>query len=112
MTTPYVIVAVLTFLAALLVVIGLRFAERSSIPTLFRVGAFTAAAGLMLLWIGFWWVFSVDRGVWAMPLFIAALFIPISLLGLGLQLMARACGVREESHNEQLFSEFVRRNDL
>jgi hypothetical protein len=106
------IVAILTALALLVVFIGVRFAHRSNRPKLFRIGSMTAASGLMLLWMGVWWVFSADRGLWAMPMFIAALFVPVSLLGLGIQLMGRACGAREESHNEQLFREFLTRNDL
>jgi hypothetical protein len=58
-----------------------------------------------------WWVFSADRGVWAMPLFIAALFVPVSLLGLGIQLMGRACGAREEGHGDTLFENFLTQND-
>lgn len=107
-----IFVAILTGLALLLVFIGFRFAARAIKPKLFRIGSMTAASGLMLLWTSLWWVFSADRGIWGMPMFIAALFVPVSLLGLGIRLMARACGEPEESHNDQLFREFLTHNDL
>ena len=106
------IVAILSGLALLLVFIGVRFADRAKKPRLFRIGSMTAASGLMLLWIALWWLSSADRGDWALPMFIAAVFVPVSLLGLGIQLMARACGDRQETHNEELFREFLTRNDL
>ncbi len=108
--TPYVIVALLTLLAALTVFVGRRFAHKSNRPRLFSIGAYTTAAGFMLLWICLGWIFSTDRGIWALPLFIAGVFVPVSFLGLGLQLMARACGAREEDHFDRFFSELVRRN--
>ena len=110
--TPYVFVAGLTLLAGVLVFIGFRFGHRSGNPKLFRIGSITAAAGLMLLWVSLAWVLSADRGVWAMPLFVAALFVPLSLLGLGLQLMARASGSRDETAFDRSFEDFVRHNDL
>ena len=109
---PYGIAAGLTALALLVVFIGIRFADRSNKPKLFRAGSFVAASGIMLLWIAIGWVASADWGVWTMPMFIAALFVPVSLLGLGIQLMARACGARDESRNDQLLADFVRHNDL
>lgn len=108
--TPYVIVAILTLLAALTVFVGKRFAHKSNRPRLFRIGAYTTAAGFMLLWICLGWVFSADRGVLTLPLFIAGMFVPVSCLGLGIQLMGRACGEREEGHFDRFFSELVRRN--
>ena len=109
--TPYVVVVGLTLLASLLVFIGVRFADRSRKPKLFRIGSMTAASGLMLLWICLWWVFSANRGMWAMPMFIAALLVPVSVLGLGIELMARACGAREETHFDRVFDDFIRQND-
>lgn len=110
--TAYIIIGCLTVIAALFVLVGVRFADRSRKPKLFRIGSITAASGIMLLWIAMWWVFSADRGSWAMPMFIAALFAPISLLGLGLQLIARAWGAAEETHNDRLFDDFLRQNDV
>ena len=46
-----------------------------------------------------------------MPLFIAALFVPVSLLGLGIQQMGRSCGAREEGHGDTLFENFLTQND-
>lgn len=110
--TPYVIVAGLTALALLIVLISFRFADRSRKPKLFRIGSITAASGIMFLWIAIGWVASADWGDWGMPVFIASLLVPVSMLGLGIQLMARACGAREASHNDRLLEDFVRQNDL
>jgi hypothetical protein len=110
--TAYVLIGCLTAIASLIVMAGMRFADRSKKPKLLRIGSMTAASGLMLLWIAMWWVLSGDWGIWAMPMFIAALFVPISVLGLGIQLMARACGAPEETHNDRLFEDFLRQNDL
>lgn len=108
----YLLIGILTALAALLLFVGLRFAGRSGRPRLFRIGSMTAAAGLMLLWIAIWWVLSENRGIWAMPMFVAALIVPVSLLGLGIRLMARAHGEPEPGHADTVFEDFVRQNDL
>lgn len=110
--TAYILIGGLTGIASLIVFVGIRFADRSNKPKLFRIGSITAATGIMLLWIAMWWLLSADRGIWAVPMFLAALFVPISLLGLGIQLMARACGQREESHADRVFDDFLRQNDL
>ena len=102
----------LTLLAAIVLLGGFSFSARAKRPKLLRIGACLSATGIMLLWLLPWWLFRADTGVWAMPAFIGAMFVAVSFLALGLQLMARACGAREESRNEQLLSEFMQRNDL
>ena len=109
---PNMIVGGLIVLAALLVFIGVKFAQGRKSPKLFRAGAFIAAAGITLLWLLPWWLFSTDRGDWAMPIFIGAFFVSVSFLGLGIQLIAHSCGAREESHGDALFEDFLRQNDL
>jgi hypothetical protein len=108
--TPYVVVGILTLLAALFVFTGVRFAKRMKEPRTFRTGSFVAAAGLMLLWISSGWFVSADHGIWAVPLFFAALFVPVSVLGVGLQLMARACGQRDPTEADRVFEDILRRN--
>lgn len=109
---PYTIIAVLTLLALLVVVAGFRFSDRSRRPRLLRVGAATAAVGLMLLWLLPMWLLSADRGAWAMPMFVGVMFVSVSVLGLGIQLVARACGAREETAFDRSFDDFLRQNDL
>ncbi|HYE28910.1 MAG TPA: hypothetical protein VEA61_11865 [Allosphingosinicella sp.] len=102
----------LTLLALTIVAVGFRFSRSSRRPTLLRGGAVTTAFGLILLWLLPFSVFRVDTGLWAMPIFVAALLAAGSVLGLGLQLMARACGEQEDSRNDTLFDDFVRHNEL
>jgi Na+-transporting NADH:ubiquinone oxidoreductase subunit NqrB len=109
---PNMIPLGLSVLALLLVFAGLGFSGNSRRPGLFRIGAIVAALGLMLLWVLPVWLFSADRGLWAMPMFIGVLVVAVSVLGAGLQLMARACGAREESAADRLFDDFVRHNEL
>ncbi len=109
---PYMLVGALVLLSALVLFAGFYFSGKSSRPKLLRIGAATSAAGLMLLWLLPWWLFSVDRGAWAMPMFIGVMFIAVSVLGLGLQLTARACGARKETAFDGSFDDFVRHNDL
>ena len=98
----------MSLLAALVLLGGLRWAGKAKRPRLLKIGAGLAAAGIMLLWLLPWLLFSEDRGAWAMPMFIAALFVAVSVLGAGLQSMARACGAREATRGDQLFEDFVR----
>jgi hypothetical protein len=107
-----VIAVGLSGLAALVVFAGLRLSGKSRRPRLFKAGVFVAALGLMLLWMLPLWLISADRGIWAMPMFIAALFAAVSVLGLGLQFIGRACGVPEETAAGRQFDDFVRQNDL
>lgn len=109
---PNIIVTVLTLLALLVLIGGLRFSHRSRRPRLMRTGAALAAAGLMLLWLLPMWLFSADRGAWAMPMFIGVMFVAVSVLGLGIRLAARACGEPEETAFDTAFEDFVRHNDL
>ena len=109
---PYMIIGALTLLAALVLFAGFQFSGKSSRPKLLRIGAAAAAAGLMLLWVLLWWLLSADRGAWAMPMFIGVMFVAVSVLGLGVQLMARACGAPEETAFDRSFDDFVRHNDL
>ena len=102
----------LTLLAMTIVAIGFRLSRASPRPTLLRAGTATTAVGLILLWLLPFWVFRVDSGLWAMPIFVAALLVAGSVLGLGLQLTARACGAREDIRNDALFDDFVRHNGL
>jgi len=102
----------LTLLALTIVAVGFRFARSSRRPTLLRAGAATTASGLILLWLLPFWVFRIDTGLWAMPIFVAALLVAGSVLGLGLQLMARASGAQENSRNDTLFDDFIRHNGL
>lgn len=102
----------MSLLAALVLAGGLRWAGKAKRPKLLKIGAGLAAGGIMLLWLLPWLLFSKDRGAWAMPMFIAASFVAVSVLGVGLQLMARACGAREVTRGDQLFEDFVRHNDL
>jgi hypothetical protein len=109
---PPVIAGGLSGLAALVVFGGLRLSGKSRRPRLFKAGAFVSALGLMLLWILPLWLFSADRGIWAMPMFIAALLAAASVLGLGLQLIGRACGAPEETAAGRQFDDFLGQNDL
>ncbi len=109
---PNIIVVVLTILALAVLVGGFHFSDKSGRPKLLRIGGATAAAGLMLLWLLPMWLLSADRGAWAMPMFIGVLFVAVSVLGLGIQLVARACGAPEQSLNDRLFDDFIRNNDL
>lgn len=109
---PYMLVGALMLLAALVLFTGFYFSGKSSRPKLLRIGAATAAAGLMLLWVLPWWLFSADRGAWAMPMFIGVMIVAVSVLGLGVQLTARPCGAREETAFDRSFDEFVRHDDL
>lgn len=109
---PYLIPAVLTVLAMSLVGIGMRFAGKTGRPALFKAGAFIAAVGLMLLWLLPWWVIARDDAEWAMPLFIAALFVAVSVLGGGLSTMARAATGKEASRTDDLVDNFIRLNEL
>ena len=109
---PTIIVIVLTLLALAVLAGGFQFSDRSARPKLLRIGTATAAAGLMLLWLLPMWLLSADRGAWALPMFIGVLFVAVSVLGLGIQLVARACGAPEQSLNDRLFEDFIRHNDL
>ena len=102
----------LSGLAALFVLAGLSLSAKSRRPRLFKAGAFVTALGLLLLWMLPLWLFSADRGIWAMPMFIAALFAAVSVLGLGLQLVGRACGAAEETAAGRQFDDFLRQNHL
>ncbi len=106
------IAAILTVLALLIVAGGFRFSRKSRRPKLLRVGAAVTGLGVVLLWLLPLGLFSVDRGVWAMPMLVAALFVAGSVLALGIQLIARACGAPEPSRNDMLFNDFIRHNDL
>lgn len=102
----------LSLLAALLVFAGFKFSVKSRRPTLFKMGASVAATGIVLLWSLPLWLLSAERGVWAMPMLIAVLFVAVSALGGGLQLMRRACGAPDETADDRLFNDFLRQNDL
>ena len=102
----------LTLFATLLVVGGFMFSCKSRRPKLFKVGASVTATGMMLLWLLPLWLVSTERGDWAMPMFIAVLFVAVSVLGGGLQLMRRACGAPEETANDRLLDDFLRQNAL
>jgi uncharacterized membrane protein len=102
----------LSLLAALLVLAGFKFSVKSRRPRLFKTGASVAATGIVLLWLLPFWLFGTDRGDWAMPMFIGVLFVAVSVLGGGLQLMRRASGGPEETENDRLFDDFLRQNDL
>jgi hypothetical protein len=102
----------LTLLALAILFAGVRFSNRAGRPRLLRIGSAVAAAGLVALWALPYWLFSVDRGEWAMPMFIGVLVIAGSLIGFGLQAIARAFEARVEGRNDQLFDDFVRHNDL
>ena len=108
----YLIPGILTLLALTVAIIGVRLAGKYRRPRLFKAGAFIAAAGLMLLWLLTWWVISRDAGAWAMPLFVAALFVAVSVLGAGLSTMARAATGKAESRADQLAQDFITLNDL
>lgn len=109
---PELIPIGMSILAVLLVFASFKFSHKAPRPGLLRFGAFVIALGLTLLWLLPWWLVSTDWGAWAMPMFIAVLVVAISVLGLGLQLGARACGAREETAFDRSFDEFVRHNDL
>ena len=109
---PYLIPAILTLLALIVAGIGVRFAGKSRRPSLFKAGAFISAAGLMLLWLLPWWVISRDAAEWAMPLFVGALFVSVSVLGGGLSTMARAATGQGASRTDDLVEDFIRLNDL
>lgn len=109
---PELIPVGMSLLAALLVFASFKLSDRAPRPRLLRIGACVTALGLTLLWLLPWWLFSTDIGVWAMPMFIGVLFVAVSVLGGGLQLMRRATGAREETVNDYLFDDFVRHNDL
>ena len=102
----------LSLLAALLVLAGFKFSAKSRRPRLFRTGASVTATGIMLLWLLPFWLLGAERGVWAMPLLIGVLFVAVSVLGGGLELMRRACGGKAETANDRLFDDFLRQNDL
>ena len=106
------IAIVLSVVAALLVLGGLRYSGKSQRPRLLQVGTVVAALGIMLLWVLPWWLLSADRGPWAMPMFVGSLFVAVSILGGGLQLMRRACGVSDDSPEGGVFEDFVRQNHL
>ena len=108
----YTLIGGLTLLAALVLFAGFRFSGKSSRPKLLRIGATIAAAGLVLLWVLPLWLMSADRGAWGMPMFVGVMFVAISVLGLGMQLVARACGAPEETAFDRAFDDFVRHNDL
>ena len=108
----YLIPAILTLLALIVAGIGVRLAGKYRRPTLFKAGAFIAAAGLMLLWLLPWWVIARDDAEWAMPLFVAALFVAVSVLGGGLGTMARVATGKESSRTDDLVEDFIRLNDL
>ena len=109
---PYLIPGVLTVIALVVAVAGTRSAGRFRRPALFKAGAVIAAVGLMLLWLLPWWVIARDAAEWAMPLFVAALFVAISVLGAGLSAMARAATGKEASRTDDLVEDFIRLNDL
>lgn len=102
----------LSLLAALLVLASFKLSARAPRPGLLRIGACVTALGITLLWVLPWWLVSADRGAWAMPMFIGVLFVAVSVLGGGLQLMRRATGARAETVNDHLFDDFVRHNEL
>ena len=102
----------LSLLAALLAFVGFWYSHKSRRPQLFKTGASLAALGIMLLWLLPLWLVGTERGAWAMPMFIAVLFVAVSVLGGGLQLMRRACGAPEVTANDGLFDDFLRQNDL
>ena len=106
------IAGLLSLVAAAVLLGGFLFSSRTRRPKLFRSGAALTSAGLILLWALPYWLFRTDRAEWAMPMFIGVMFVAVSVLGLGLQLMARASGAREPTHNDQMFEDFVRHNDL
>lgn len=109
---PELIAVGLSLAATLLVLASFALSARSRRPKLLRIGACVAAFGTVLLWVLPWWLFREDRGVWAMPMFIGVLFVAVSVLGIGIQLMARAAGAREEAAFDRSFDDFVRHNDL
>jgi lipopolysaccharide export LptBFGC system permease protein LptF len=110
--TVYYIPICLTLLSVAFVIGGFHLSRRSCRPKLLRAGAVITAVGLLLLWVLPWWLFNRVTSEWTLPLFIAILFVSISVLGLGLQLIARACGAREQSQSDRLLDDFSRLNDL
>lgn len=97
-----VIVGGMTLLAVLVAWIGLALSSRFRRPGLFKIGALSVSAGLMLLWMSVWWVSTRDFGAWAMPAFIAALFVPISMVGAGLGAMRLASTGQSETEFDRI----------
>lgn len=102
----------LAILAAVVVFATFRLSGRSLRPKLLRIGGSITAVGITLLWVLPWWLLSSDRGIWAMPMFIGVMFVAVSVLGAGIQLIARACRGPAEKDNDRLFEDFIRHNDL
>ena len=106
---PYWIPAGLTLLALVLAWLGLSRARGSM---LFRAGALAASIGLVLLWVLPLWLLRGESGDWALPLFVGTLFVPVSLLGAGLQAMRYASGGGHDTPADRLFEDLIRHNDL
>ncbi len=109
---PLLIPAGLSLLAAVVIFACFRLSARSRRPKVLRIGGSITAFGITLLWVLPWWLLSADRGNWAMPMFIGVMFVAVSVLGAGIQLIARACGAAAQTHNDRLFDDFIRHNDL
>ena len=97
----YTVPAVLTLLAAAVLVIGLRQARRFRRPGRFRTGAILTALGLVCAWaLPAAVLVAVDRQEYEMLLLVAALFPGVSLLGAGIDAMGRADNTpRQESRH-------------
>ena len=102
----------LTFLSAAIILVGFRLSARAMRPKLLRAGVVTTAAGLTLLWVLPVWLFDDLAGEWGLPVFIGAMFVAVSVLALGLQLVARACGAPEESGMDRILHDLATHNDL
>ena len=87
----YTVPAVLTLLAAAVLVVGLRQARRFRRPGRFRAGVIATAFGLVCVWaLPAAVLIAMDRQDYEMLLLIAALFVAASLLGAGINAMSRA----------------------
>jgi Na+/melibiose symporter-like transporter len=108
----YVITAVLTVVALVVILIGNRFAGSTSNPRTFRLGSRIAAVGLILLWLLPLGAMALKAAEWSMFLFIGALFIAGSTIAAGLQAMARAATETAESRVDQALDSIIQQNDL